>query len=99
MKFDQVGPDEWRICGLQDAAKAGFREDRTRGGLRSPNQLPGAAGEWSVVAWGVGRGHVEISGSATGLTSRPSGEMSPNPSAGCRCVTNCREFPIPRMSG
>jgi hypothetical protein len=27
-----------------------------------------------VVAWGVGRGHIEISGSATGLTSRPSAE-------------------------
>jgi hypothetical protein len=28
-----------------------------------------------VVAWGMGRSHMEISGSATGLTSRPSAEM------------------------
>ena len=35
-----------------------------------------------MVAWDVDRGHIEISGSATGLMSRPSG------------VTNCREHPI-----
>ena len=35
------------------------------------------------VAWGLGRGHMEIPGSATGLTSRPSAEMlSSKPSVG-----------------
>jgi hypothetical protein len=60
-----------------------------------PSQLPGAAGGVVVVAWGVGRAHIEIPGSAVGLTSHPSaGICSPDPSGVCRRVTNCREHPI-----
>ena len=60
-------------------AREGFPGDRTRCGLRNHHQLPGAAGGVVVVAWKVGLGHREISGSTTGLTSRRSAEMCPLP--------------------
>jgi hypothetical protein len=71
--------DQQRFRDVQEVTscgKASLRENRTRCGLRNPHQLPGAAGGVVVVvAWGVGRGHREISGSVTGLMSRPSAGM------------------------
>ena len=69
------------------AARAGFREDRTRCGLRNHHQLPGAAGGVVAVACGVGRGHMEISGSMTGLMSRPSAGMCPLSQVRSVCVS------------
>ena len=72
--------DQQRFRDVQEVTscgRAGFREDRTRCGLRNPHYLPGAAGGVVVVAWSVSRGHIETPGSATGLTSRPSAGMCP----------------------
>ncbi len=66
-----------RILRRPQLWQGGFPEDRAHCGLRDHHQLPGAAGGVVVVARGVGRGHREISGSATGLTSRPSAGMCP----------------------
>ena len=72
-------PDQQRFRDVQEVTSCGegLREDRILCGLRNPHQLRGAAGGMVVIAWGVGRSHIEISGSATGLTCRPTAEMSP----------------------
>src|ERR1700727_2200300 len=66
--------------------------ESTELGLRNPHP-----GIWCsgvvVVAWGVGRDHIEISGSATGLTSRPSAEMRPQSQAASAGVSRTTAHP------
>ena len=55
VKFDQSGPDEWRLCDVQEVTscgKAGFQESRTRCGLRNLISSLVPPGEWwSPEAW------------------------------------------------
>ena len=65
-------PDQQSFRDVQEVTSpgtAGFREVRKHFRLLNPYQLPGTTGG-VVLVCGVGRGHAEVPGCATGVTSR-----------------------------